>query len=122
VLDAQVESLAAALDGLHVLAGGSFTRSNRVAQKSPGQGHGREWRRLYIGGTVNTANGVAHSVPAGPTTVVTTGYGTSRSLPVLNLPTDPPAPGPHHPGAGRTHSGILRPIRPCSSRDRAAVS
>jgi len=34
VLDAQVESLAVAPDGLHVFAGGSFTKINGVAQKS----------------------------------------------------------------------------------------
>ena len=34
MLDGQVESLAAAPDGLHVFAGGSFTRINGVAQKS----------------------------------------------------------------------------------------
>lgn len=47
VLDAQVESLAAAPDGPHVFAG----------------------------------------VPTGPTTVVSTGFGTPRGLLVLNLPT-----------------------------------
>jgi hypothetical protein len=34
VLDGQVESLAVAPDGLHVFAGGSFTKINGVAQKS----------------------------------------------------------------------------------------
>jgi hypothetical protein len=34
VLDAQVEALAVAPDGLHVSAGGSFTKINGVAQKS----------------------------------------------------------------------------------------
>jgi hypothetical protein len=108
VLDAQVESLAAAPDGLHAFAGGSFTRINGVAQKSlaklrlsdgaritafKGRTNARvkdmavSGGRLYIGGTFNTANGVARSAPAGPTTVVTTGLGTSRGLLVPNLPT-----------------------------------
>ena len=34
VLDGEVESLAVAPDGLHVFAGGSFTKINGVAQKS----------------------------------------------------------------------------------------
>jgi hypothetical protein len=95
-------------DGLHAFAGGSFTRINGVAQKSlaklrlsdgaritafKGRTNARvkdmavSGGRLYIGGTFNTANGVARSAPAGPTTVVTTGLGTSRGLLVLNLPT-----------------------------------
>jgi hypothetical protein len=85
VLDGQVESLAVAPDGLHVFAGGSFTRINGVAQKSlvklrlsdgaritafKGRTNARvkdmavSGGRLYIGGTFNTANGVARSALA----------------------------------------------------------
>jgi hypothetical protein len=82
VLDGQVESLAVAPDGLHVFAGGSFTRINGVAQKGlvklrlsdgaritafKGKTNARvkdmavAGGRLYIGGTFNTANGVART-------------------------------------------------------------
>jgi hypothetical protein len=82
VLDAQVESLAAAPDGLHVFAGGSFTKINGVAQKSlvklrlsdgarvtafKGKTNARvkdmavSGGRLYIGGTFKTVNGVART-------------------------------------------------------------
>jgi hypothetical protein len=45
-----------------------------------------------------------------------------RGLPVLNLHLTASELRPAPPGAGRTRSGILRPVGPCSSRDRAAVS
>jgi hypothetical protein len=85
VLDAQVESLAVAPDGLHVFAGGSFTTINGVAQKSlvklrlsdgaritafKGRTSARvkdmavSGGRLYIGGTFKTVNGVARSALA----------------------------------------------------------
>jgi len=85
VLDAQVESLAVAPDGLHVFAGGSFTKINGVAQKSlvklrlsdgaritafKGKTNARvkdmavSGGRLYIGGTFKTANGVTRSALA----------------------------------------------------------
>ena len=85
VLDAQVESLAVAPDGLHVFAGGSFTKINGVAQKSlvklrlsdgaritafKGRTNARvkdmavSGGRLYIGGTFKTANGVTRSALA----------------------------------------------------------
>ncbi|HEY7606016.1 MAG TPA: hypothetical protein VID07_04450 [Actinomycetes bacterium] len=85
VVDAQVEALAAAPDGLHVFAGGSFTKINGVAQKSlvklrlrdgaritafKGKTSARvkdmavSGGRLYIGGTFKTANGVARSALA----------------------------------------------------------
>ena len=85
VLDGQVESLAVAPDGLHVFAGGSFTRINGVAQKSlvklrlsdgaritafKGKTDARvkdmavSGGRLYIGGAFKTANGVARSALA----------------------------------------------------------
>ena len=85
VLDAQVESLAVAPDGLHVFAGGSFTKINGVAQKSlvklrlsdgaritafKGKTNARvkdmavSGGRLYIGGTFKTANGIARSALA----------------------------------------------------------
>jgi hypothetical protein len=75
VLDAQVEALAVAPDGLHVFAGGSFTKINEVAQKSlvklrlgdgaritafKGKTNARvkdmavSGGRLYIGGTFKT--------------------------------------------------------------------
>jgi len=84
-LDGQVESLAVAPDGLHVFAGGSFTKINGVAQKSlvklrlrDGAGitafKGRtsarvkdmavSGGRLYMGGTFKTANGVARTALA----------------------------------------------------------
>src|ERR671915_2028919 len=80
VLDGQVESLAVPPDGLHVFAGGSFTKINGVAQKSlvklrlsdgarisafKGKTNARDkdmavaGGRLYIGGTFNTVNNVA---------------------------------------------------------------
>jgi hypothetical protein len=82
VLDAQVESLAVAPDGLHVFAGGSFTKINGVAQKSlvklrlsdgaritafKGKTYASvkvmavSGGRLYIGGTFKTVNGVART-------------------------------------------------------------
>ena len=82
VLDAQVESLAVAPDGLHVFAGGSFTKINGVAQKNlvklrlsdgaritafKGKTSARvkdmavSGGRLYIGGTFRTVNGVART-------------------------------------------------------------
>ena len=85
VLDAQVESLAVAPDGLHVFAGGSFTKINGVAQKSlvklrlsdgarittfKGKTGARvkdmavSGGRLYIGGTFKTVNGVARTALA----------------------------------------------------------
>ncbi|HEV8424241.1 MAG TPA: hypothetical protein VGS14_03490 [Actinomycetes bacterium] len=85
VLDGEVESLAAAPDGLHVFAGGKFTRINGVAQKSlvklrltdgaritafKGKTNARvkdmavSGGRLYIGGTFATVNGVARSALA----------------------------------------------------------
>jgi hypothetical protein len=85
VLDGQVESLAVAPDGLHVFAGGSFTKINGIAQKSlvklrlsdgaritafKGKTNARvkdmavSGGRLYIGGTFKTANGVARSALA----------------------------------------------------------
>ena len=85
VLDGKVESLAAAPDGLHVFAGGSFTRINGVTQKSlvklrlgdavritafKGRTNARvkdmavSGGRLYIGGTFHTVNGVARSALA----------------------------------------------------------
>jgi hypothetical protein len=85
VLDAQVESLAAAPDGLHVFAGGSFTRIGGVTQKSlvklrlsdgaritafKGRTNARvkdmavRGGRLYIGGTFATVNGVARTALA----------------------------------------------------------
>jgi hypothetical protein len=85
LLDGQVESLAVAPDGLHVFAGGSFTKINGVAQKSlvklrlndgaritafKGRTNARvkdmavSGGRLYIGGTFKTANGVARSALA----------------------------------------------------------
>jgi hypothetical protein len=107
VVDAQVESLAAARRPARVRRR-QLHQINGVAQKSlaklrlsdgaritafKGRTNARvkdmavSGGRLYIGGTFNTANGVARSAPAGPTTVVTTGLGTSRGLLVLNLPT-----------------------------------
>ena len=85
VLDAQVESLAVAPDGLHVFAGGSFTEINGVAQKSlvklrlsdgaritafKGKTNARVkdmavgGGRLYIGGTFKTVNGVTRTALA----------------------------------------------------------
>jgi hypothetical protein len=85
VLDGEVESLAVAPDGLHVFAGGRFTRINGVAQKSlvklrltdgaritafKGKTNARvkdmavSGGRLYIGGTFATVNGVARSALA----------------------------------------------------------
>src|SRR5215207_10431153 len=85
VLDGQVEALAVAPDGLHVFAGGSFTKINGAAQKSlvklrlsdgaritafKGKTNARvkdmavSGGRLYIGGTFKTANGVARSALA----------------------------------------------------------
>src|SRR5215218_8628265 len=85
VLDAQVESLAVAPDGLHVFAGGSFTKINGVAQKSlvklrlsdgaritafKGKTNARvkdlavSGGRLYIGGTFKTVNGVTRTALA----------------------------------------------------------
>jgi hypothetical protein len=85
VLDGEVESLAVAPDGLHVFAGGQFTRINGVAQKSlvklrltdgaritafKGKTNARvkdmavSGGRLYIGGTFATVNGVARSALA----------------------------------------------------------
>ena len=85
VFDGQVEALAAAPDGLHVFAGGSFTKINGVAQKSlvklrlsdgaritafKGKTNARvkdmavSGGRLYIGGTFKTANGVTRSALA----------------------------------------------------------
>ena len=85
VLDGQVEALAVAPDGLHVFAGGSFTKINGVAQKSlvklrlsdgaritafKGKTNARvkdmavSGGRLYIGGTFKTANGIARSALA----------------------------------------------------------
>jgi hypothetical protein len=85
VLDGEVESLAVAPDGLHVFAGGSFTKINGVAQKSlvklrlsdgaritafKGRTNARvkdmavSGGRLYIGGTFKTANGVARTALA----------------------------------------------------------
>ena len=85
VLDGKVESLAVAPDGLHVFAGGSFTKINGVAQKRlvklrlsdgaritafKGKTNARvkdmavSGGRLYIGGTFKTANGVARSALA----------------------------------------------------------
>ena len=82
VLDAQVESLAVAPDGLHVFAGGSFTKINGVAQKSlvklrlsdgaritafKGKTNARvkdmavSGGRLYIGGTFKTVNAVTRA-------------------------------------------------------------
>ena len=107
MVDAQVESLAAARRPARVRRR-QLHQINGVAQKSlaklrlsdgaritafKGRTNARvkdmavSGGRLYIGGTFNTANGVARSAPAGPTTVVTTGLGTSRGLLVLNLPT-----------------------------------
>jgi hypothetical protein len=84
-LDGQVESLAVAPDGLHVFAGGSFTKINGVAQKSlvklrlsdgaritafKGRTSARvkdmaiSGGRLYIGGTFKTVNGVARTALA----------------------------------------------------------
>jgi hypothetical protein len=85
VLDGEVESLAVAPDGLHVFAGGSFTKINGVAQKSlvklrlsdgaritafKGRTNARvkdmamSGGRLYIGGTFKTADGVARAALA----------------------------------------------------------
>lgn len=85
VLDAQVESLAVAPDGLHVFAGGSFTKINGVAQKSlvklrlsdgaritafKGKTNARvkdmavSGGRLYIGGTFKTVNGATRTALA----------------------------------------------------------
>jgi hypothetical protein len=85
VLDAEVESLAVAPDGLHVFAGGKFTKINGVAQKSlvklrlsdgmritafKGKTNARvkdmaiSGGRLYIGGTFATVNGVARTALA----------------------------------------------------------
>src|SRR5215218_8819378 len=85
VLDAQVESLAVAPDGLHVFAGGSFTKIDGVAQKSlvklrlsdgvritafKGKTNARvkdmavSGGRLYIGGTFKTVNGVTRTALA----------------------------------------------------------
>ena len=85
VLDGEVESLAVAPDGLHLFAGGRFTRINGVAQKSlvklrltdgaritafKGKTNARvkemavSGGRLYIGGTFATVNGVARSALA----------------------------------------------------------
>jgi hypothetical protein len=85
VLDGEVESLAVAPDGLHVFAGGKFTRINGVAQKSlvklrlsdgaritafKGRTNARvkdmavSGGRLYIGGTFATVNGVARGALA----------------------------------------------------------
>jgi hypothetical protein len=79
-LDGEVESLAVTPDGLHVFAGGRFTRINGVAQKSlvklrlsdgaritqfKGKTNARvkdmavSGGKLYIGGTFATVNGVA---------------------------------------------------------------
>jgi hypothetical protein len=85
VLDGEVESLAVAPDGLHVFAGGRFTRINGAAQKSlvklrlsdgaritafKGRTSARvkdmavSGGRLYIGGTFATVNGVARGALA----------------------------------------------------------
>ena len=85
VLDGEVESLAVAPDGLHVFAGGRFTRINGVAQKSlvklrlsdgaritafKGRTNARvkdmavSGGRLYLGGTFATVNGVARGALA----------------------------------------------------------
>jgi hypothetical protein len=85
VLDGEVESLAVAPDGLHVFAGGKFTRINGVAQKSlvklrlsdgaritafKGRTNARvkdmavSGGRLYLGGTFATVNGVARGALA----------------------------------------------------------
>src|SRR4029450_8839856 len=85
VLAAQVEALAVAPDGLHVFAGGSFTKINGVAQKSlvklrlsdgaritafKGKTNARvkdmavSGGRLYIGGTFKTVNGVTRTALA----------------------------------------------------------
>jgi hypothetical protein len=81
VMDNEVESLAVAPDGLHVFAGGRFTRINGTAQKSlaklrlsdgaritqfKGKTNARvkdmavSDGKLYVGGTFATVNGVAH--------------------------------------------------------------
>jgi hypothetical protein len=80
VMDGEVESLAVAPDGLHVFAGGRFTKINGVAQKSlaklrlsdgaritqfKGKTNARvkdmaqSGGKLYIGGTFSTVDGVA---------------------------------------------------------------
>jgi hypothetical protein len=80
VMDNEVESLAVAPDGLHVFAGGRFTKVNGVAQKSlaklrlsdraritqfKGKTNARvkdmalSGGKLYIGGTFATVDGVA---------------------------------------------------------------
>ena len=80
VMDNEVESLAVAPDGLHVFAGGRFTKINGVAQKSlaklrlsdgaritqfKGKTNARvkdmaqSGGKLYIGGTFSTVDGVA---------------------------------------------------------------
>jgi hypothetical protein len=85
VLDGEVESLAVAPDGLHVFAGGSFTKINGVAQKSlvklrlsdgaritafKGRTNARvkemavSGGRLYIAGTFKTVNGVSRTALA----------------------------------------------------------
>jgi hypothetical protein len=85
VLDGKVESLAVAPDGLHVFAGGSFTKVDGVAQKSlvklrlsdgaritafKGRTNARvkdmavSGGRLYIGGTFKIVNAVARTALA----------------------------------------------------------
>jgi hypothetical protein len=107
VLDAQVESLAVAPDGLHVFAGGSFTKINGVAQKSlvklrlsdgaritafKGKTNARvkdmavSGGRLYIGGTFKTVNGVTRTALAA-VDPVTGALATTSTWPS-------PAPGP----------------------------
>ena len=109
VLDGQVESLAVAPDGLHVFAGGSFTRINGVAQKSlvklrlsdgaritafKGKTDARvkdmavSGGRLYIGGAFKTANGVARS--AWPPST----RSPARSRPTSTSPSPVPATAP----------------------------
>ena len=105
VLDAQVESLAVAPDGLHVFAGGSFTKINGVAQKSlvklrlsdgaritafKGKTNARvkdmavSGGRLYIGGTFETVNGVTRTALAAVDPV--TGAFEQRRQPGLHRP------------------------------------
>jgi hypothetical protein len=85
VLDGEVESLAVAPDGLHVFAGGSFTKINGITQKSlvklrlsdgaritafKGRTNARvkdmavSGGRLYVGGTFKTVNAVARTALA----------------------------------------------------------
>ena len=105
VLDAQVESLAVAPDGLHVFAGGSFTKINGVAQKGlvklrlsdgaritafKGKTNARvkdmavSGGRLYIGGTFTTVDGVTRTALAAVDPV--TGALDQRRQPGLHRP------------------------------------